>query len=291
MSIEEKTKKEIEEMFGYLDGIDVDSIKTEGLSIRAGNKVLKLNVVSETPIPEIEEVKKEFRKKLTEQLQSIKSKINSKMTEASNYINGLKREYERKEMDLKDRLKRSSPMPDVFYSHSQKGLSVVKGSEKDKLIWFVQGVYWPKYFDSKQLEAKFSKKMITQITFMIETNGKTVTRISTRKIIGLDYFSHYHQSKPDCWGNWKYASKWETPDDIIAIAREAEAVLENINSASIANNSPRGLPRLITIRRHILSKKDIEDGNGLDIGVLNQTTRRAGIGADLRQDDDDLWTS
>lgn len=289
-SIKDRAKKDIDEMFGYLDTIDVDKIKSEGLTIRAGEKVLKFQVISETPIPEITEIREEFRTKLTEQLQKIKEKINTKITETSNFVSGLKREFEKKERELKDRLSRSQPMPDVFKEHAEKGLSLVKGRYKDELMWLVQGIYWPKFVDQKPLEGKFSKKMLTQVIFCINTKNNRVTGVSTRKPVDFGWFSHYHQSTPDCWGNWKHATKYETPEDIIAIAREAEAVLENINLGSIADHNPRGLPRLTTVKRHVLKIDERKNEKKLDIGILNQNARRAGITGDVRNDDD-TWTT
>lgn len=290
MNIEERAKNDIDEMFGYLDTIDVNNIRTEGLTIRAGEKVLKLEVVSESPIPEVDEIREEFRKKLTEQLQKIKEKINTKITETSNFVSGLKREYERKERELKNRLSKSQPMPDVFMSHAQKGLSLVKGDRKDTMHWLVQGIYWPKQIDGRPLEGKFSKKMLTQIVFCIETKLNTVISVTTRKPIDMSYFNHYHQSSPDCWGNWKHPSRFETPEDIINIAREAEVVLENINTGSIADHNPRGLPRLTTVKRHILKGDDAKDEKKLDFGILNQTARRSGITGTVRNDDD-MWST
>ena len=181
-------------------------------------------------------------------------------------------------------------MPDVFSSHAEKGLSLVKGRYKDELMWLVQGIYWPKKVNSTPLEGKFSKKMLTQIIYCIETKNDKVIRVSTRKPIDFSYFNHYHQSTPDCWGNWKHPAKWETPDDIISIAREAEFVLEDINLGSIADHNPRGLPRLTTVKRHILKDDDVKDEKKLDIGLLNQNARRAGITASVRSEED-LWTT
>lgn len=272
-------------MFECLDSVDIDSLESDGLTIRVGGKVLKLNVVSTTPIPEVAEIKEEFRQKLNEQQRLIKEKINSKINEITEYHHSMRMEYRRKEKELKEILARSAPMPDINYVHAQNGLSVVKGDGKDCLIWLVQGVYWPKTLDHQQIDPKFSKKMISNIVYMIETRGQKVTSVSTRKPIGLDYFSHYHQSRPDCWGKWKNKSSWKQPNDIIRIAREAEAVLENINTGSIAENNPRGLPRSSTLKRHLIETK-----KSVKMGALNQTTRRSGITEEVRREDREVWS-
>jgi len=283
--IAERAERDKNIMFDCLDSVDIDKIQSDGLSIRVGDKVLKLNVVSQTEIPEVFEIKEEFRQKLNEQQRLIKQKINDKINEITEYHHSMRMEYRRKEKELKDILARSCPMPDITYNHAQQGLSVVKGDGADRLIWLVQGVYWPKTIDQKQIDPKFSKKMISNVVFMIETSKEIVTSVSTRKPIGLDYFSHYHQSRPDCWGKWKSQSSWKTPNDIIKIAREAEAVLENINTGSIADQNPRGLPRKSTLGRHIVESKKSQN-----MGALNQTTRRSGITTDVRREDGEVWS-
>lgn len=285
MDIAEKAERDKNIMFECLDTVDIDNLMSDGLTMRIGDKVLKLNVISENMITEVQEIKDEFRQKLNEQQKKIKEKINSKINEITEYHHQMRMEYRRKEKDLKQILAKSSPMPDVDYSHAQQGLSVVKGGAKDRLIWFVQGVYWPKTLDHVQIDPKFSKKMISNVVYMIETTSNVVTKVSTKKPIGLDYFNHYHQSKPDCWGKWRHASRWNTPNDIIKIAREAEAVLENINSGSIAEQNPRGLPRSSTLKRHLVESKKPSK-----IGPLNQTTRRSGITEQVRRDDGEVWS-
>lgn len=272
-------------MFECLDSVDIRKIESDGLSIRVGDKVLKLSVISTTPIPEVSEIKEEFRTKLNEQQRLIKQKINDKINEITEYHHSMRLEYRRKEQELKNILARSAPMPDIGYAHAQQGLSVVKGDGADSLLWLVQGVYWPKTLDHQQIDPKFSKKMISNIVYCIETKGQKVTSVSTRKPIGLDYFSHYHQSRPDCWGKWKNRSDWKKPEDIIKIAREAEAVLENINTGSIAEQNPRGLPRSSTLKRHLVeSKKSVK------MGALNQSSRRSGITETVRTEDSEVWS-
>jgi len=286
MDVNDRAKKEIEDIFGLLNGVDADSIKSEGITIRAGNKLLRFEVVSEEPLTIEDEIRNELKSKLRERIQVIREKVNEKITEMSNFIQERKREYDRKESDLKDRLARATPMPEVTEDHARRGLSVVKGNGAGRLVWLVQGVYWPKYLDKKPLRKIFSKKLLSNIIYKIETKDDLILKVSTRQPIGLDYFSHYHQSKPDCWGNWKPKRKWKTPMDIIKCAREAEAVLENINTASIATRNPSGMPRRDTVLRHVVKDGETEKDK---LGSLNQATRRAGITPNLRDEDEDIW--
>jgi len=112
-------------------------------------------------------------------------------------------------------------------------------------------------------------------------------------IIDLLKHEHYHQNDPDCWGDWKPGEeKFEGPNDAIRIARKAEALLEYINAHSIAKNSPRGLPRLSTVKNHLITVEDAKKDN---IGVLNQQIRRAGITQGRMTsnpiDDGDIWST
>lgn len=285
--ISEKAEETLSYVYDKIDSLDVDSLKSDGLTIRAGNKVLKFLLESESELQIEDEIRAELRDKLADRLSLIKTEVAKKITEMSEVTERYKREYEKKETELRRRIDRTKMMPDVFYEHARRGLSVVQGGRKDELIWLVQGIYWPKFYDMKPIETKFSKRMLTNVTFMVETERNRINKVSTRKTLGLDYFDHYHQSQPDCWGQWKYVGrKWETPEDIIAVAKEAEAVLENINSRSIANHNPRGLPRDNTIQRHI-----VKDSEKIDLSKqINQMATRTGIGRDII-DGGDVWTT
>jgi len=282
--MEEKIEQ-FKSVFNDLDMIDIDKIKTDGMSMRIGNKLVIFKSIEDNPISVEDEIRNELREKINSQQKLIRDKINAKISEMVEYFNQVKREYLRKENDLKRTLRNSTAMPNVEFNHAQRGLSVLKGSNGE-IIWLVQGVYWPKTIDGKPIEKKFSKKMISPIVFLIKTNDNKVHDVSTRQPIGLDYFDHYHQSRPDCWGQWKHSKDFKTPDDIIKIARDGEAVLENINTSSIATGSPRGLPRKSTILKHIVKNKE-EDV----LGSLNQQIRRSGISVDTGSDSLDVWSS
>lgn len=285
--ISEDAEKSLSFIYDKIDSLDVDSLKSDGLTIRAGNKVLKFLLESESELDIENEIRAELRDKLADRLSLIKTEVAKKITEISESAERYKREYEKKEVELKRRIDRAKMMPEVFLAHARRGLSVVQGEGKDQLVWLVQGVYWPKFFDMKPIEVKFSKRMLTNITFQIETDKNKIVRVSTRKTLNLNYFPHYHQSNPDCWGQWKYIGrKWNDPEDIIALAKEAEAVLENINSRSVALANPRGLPRLNTVERHI-----VRDAEKVDLDKqINQMATRTGINRNTLETDD-IWTT
>lgn len=252
-------QRALKEMFDDLDGINVDDIQSNGITIRSGNKLIKLEVAIEEPITVEEEVREEFRQKLAAKLQEIKNRLNTKVTEMVEMTSRIRVEAERKEEDLKRRLREAKPMPNINWRDARQGISVVKGEHRDELVWLVRGVYAPKFVDHKPITAAYAKKLMTSIVILIRTVGDRVTEVSTRKPMGLDYFSHYHQNRPDCWGNWSYPKTWNNIKDLLNIARQAEAVLENVNTGSIANSTPRGLPRRRTLEKHLAKTKKTGD--------------------------------
>ena len=288
-NMEEKAKKEIEGIFNSLDGIKIDDIKAEGVTIYAGTKVLKLEVIKEEDAPDIEaKVREEFRVKLREKLSAIKEKVATKINEMSSFVSQIRIEYERKEQKLKEEKNRVQAMPDVTFDHAKAGLSVVNNTnKKNGLIWIVQGTYNPKYIDRKPIDPMMVSRLMSHIVIMIETAGTNVTNVSTRKPFGLDYFPHYHQHSPDCWGDWKHPPKWKTPDDILYIAHQAEGVLENINSNSIGQEDPYGFPRFSELKKYILRSKKKKEN--LEYKKPNSEMRRRGIEQTDASPNEDSW--
>ena len=292
--VRKKAEEDIKYMFELLDSVDADDVKLDELTVRAGGKLLKFELVSNEALPIEDEIREELKQKMTSKLQSIKTHINSKITEMSSFVTEIRRSYEQKEKELDKKLKNAKIMPEVKYIHAQRGLSVVQGNGKDEYIWFVQAVYWPKFVNKQKIKRDYQKKLITPITIVIETNGSNVTRVSTRQPMGLEYFEHYHQSHPDCWGSWSYPREWRTPEDILQIAGQAQAVLETINTGSIANQTPRGLPRKATVMRHLEDEGPPKRKRGrprkVDRVNINDEDVRSGVRPDFTPSDD-VWMS
>ena len=284
--LNDKAKQALKDMFNVVDTIDVAEIRTKGFTIRSGDKLIKMQVASEETIPIESEIREELKLKLRDKLQEIKNRLNNKVTEMVEMTTRIKLECERKERDLKDQLARSSPMPDIFMKDAKRGISVVKGDGRNEMIWLVNGVYYPQFVDKNQIEPKYAKKLISPVVFMITTNGSKVTGVSTRQPMGLEYFSHYHQSRPDCWGKWSYSRNWKNTNDLIKIAREAEAVLETVNTGSIANGTPSNLPRKSTLLRHLLRKETTTKSRA----KLNTDSARMGVEDTIRDESRDVWT-
>lgn len=279
--LSDRASKALQDMFRTLDRVNVDEIKAEGITIRAGKRLVKLQVVLDQEISVEDEVREEYRLKLRDKLQEIKERINQKISEVVEMANRVRVESERKENELKDQLKRSTPMPEITLDHARKGLSVVKGRERGEYVWLVQGMYAPKTVDRKPIDPRYAKKLMTNIVFVIRTKDNKVVEVSSRYPNNLEYFEHYHQARPDCWGSWKYPAEWRNLDDLIRIARSAEAVMENINTMSLANQNPRGLPRRASLDKHVRNVRGAEAAEAISASSEAQP-QAAGAG--------DIWS-
>lgn len=270
----EKIDRSSKRMIETIDSINVDSIQLDGVTMRVGNKVVRLVVDESSPLEIEEQIRNEYKEKLTSKLLTIKERINIELDEMSKFVTSLKNEYLKKEAEITRRLSDSILMPNITEDHMKRGLSVCRGRSGGEINWLVQGIYWPRFFNRRAIEPNYTKKMMSHIIILIKTKGDNIVGVSTRRPLGMDYFQHYHQSNPDCWGQWKYPRKFDgNPDTIIKIAQEAQIVLENINQGSIAKDNPRGLPRKTTLMRHLLP-----DGEGVDdMKNLRQDVRRMGI--------------
>jgi hypothetical protein len=289
----DEVKSREEEMLELLDSISVDDLKAEGLSLSFGGRTFKFSDVEIMEDETIEEkLRKEFKEKLNTQQQRIREKINAKVNQLMLMHQNKQQEMDRKEAALKRKYSTAAMMPDINESHMLRGLSVVKGSSNDELTWIYRGVYNPRFVvitegyrrnkTRKAIPSRLVNRMKKDILIIIKTKGNQVTSVATKKAENdgtrtLPSFDHYHQTGGgDCWGSWKYTNSWSTPDDIMKIAKDAEAVLETINDGSIANRGPSGLPRMATL------KKNIED---MPENSEATTIEREG-GNDQ---DDDVW--
>jgi len=257
-------------MTNSIDNMGFHDFKAKKMRVMIGSKVMKLEVVNDYDSVDETSIRKEYDDKLDNIKVSIKQ-----------YVKRLSKDIELKEKELTKKLNESCPMPNVNTVHARQGLSVVKDDYYDDcLIWLYSGVYSPKYvvggysYEKKnRIEPAFIKKNTSNITLVVKTKGKQIVSVKTSKPIGLGLFQHYHMmTSGDCWGNWKHAEEtWETPDDIIALCRKAETLLETINLDSIANRSPRGLSRLATLKKHLLLNDDVRST------TTTQSNSRIGI--------------
>lgn len=263
-----EVEKRHHEMLIDLESISVDNIKGEGVILSFGGKSFKFKDLEVIENESIEDrLRKEFKTKLNDQQQKIRDKINAKINQLLQMHQQKQQELDRKEEIMKKKYSQAAMMPDINEVHLMKGLTVVKGGSNDELTWVYRSVYNPRFlvfYDRtsytrenkkyrKPIPSRLVNKMKQNILLLIKTKGKQVLSVSTKTLSStnnrsLPNFSHYHQTgNGDCWGQWRFNKEWDTPDDILKIANEAEGVLETINHGSIASRNPTGLPRITTL--------------------------------------------
>jgi len=253
-----KVEKLKDDMFLKLSDFNPESLQLEDITVRLGGKTCKLVVVDWSETPGEKEIREEFVARVRDRLNSIQDYLQQRMSEITSTVESVKDEYTRKERVLEERLRNAAPMPEITWDHAVRGLTVTKGTGGE-LIWYVRGLYWPKKYNERDIEVAFSKKLMTPIIFVIKTRATQVLSVHTCRVQDLQAFQHYHmmQSNNDCWGYWNFPSTWNNPNDIIAIARQAEAVLEKVNGESIAQQNPRGMPMLATVKNHLMPAKTV----------------------------------
>jgi hypothetical protein len=99
-----------------------------------------------------------------------------------------------------------------------------------------------------------AKKMRHDIYFLVEMVKSKIYSISTRRIKDLAFFDHYHQAHPDCWGSYRWPEEINSPEELFHIIINAETVLENINTHSIARRDPKDLPEIDVLKKKYLRK-------------------------------------
>ena len=298
MSFESDIESRHKEMLDLLDSINPDDIKAEGVTLSFGGKSFKFKELEIFEEVDLEaKLRKEFKYKLNTQQQRIREKINGKINQLLLMHQQKQQDLDRKEKELKKQYSNAAMMPDIHERHMVQGLSVVKGSSNNELIWIYRGIYNPKYIikyvsGSKKrqiIPSRLVNRMKTDILIVITTKGDQIIDVKTKqnKSSGvnntLPKFPHYHQtSTGDCWGSWKHPHSWKTPDDILRCAKDAEAVLEVINTGSIASRGPSGLPRLQTLEK---AAKDIDE-NAFDSMIDKKNKKKD----DILNFDNDGWS-
>ena len=271
-----------DDIFLKLSDISLEKTELENVTIRIGDSICQLKKISDSDSTDIiDEMRNEYKQKVSDKLKIVGVTINEKIAEYAGVINSLKSEYTRKERELDTKLKTLISMPDVTFEHAKRGLSVVKGESAGTLVWLVRRMYNPKFVDREPLKSAIVKKMLTPIIVCIRTSDNIVTNVSTRQLMGLGMFKHYHQNNPDCWGSWSIPAEWKTPDDILTIADSAMAVLENINTLSMAIINPEKLPRRSTLMNNVIK-------NSESAGPITPNTHNVRIGDEPTSD---VWAS
>lgn len=270
-TFEAEVESRHKEMLDDLESISIDDLQAKGLTISFGGKSFKFKDVEIVEEETLElKLRAEFKDKLNTQQQRIREKINAKINQLLLMHQQKTQELDRKEQAMKRKYRNTAMMPEITEKHMLKGLSVVKGSTNDELVWVYRAVYNPRFIiipvhdennhsgrkQRKPIPARLVNRLKKDILILVKTKKDQITEVMTKKTekdnasdIQLPAFPHYHQTgSGDCWGSsWQYNKKWDSPDDILKVAKEGEAILESINQGSIANRGPAGLPRMATL--------------------------------------------
>jgi len=272
---------------------DVDAIKLDGITIRSGNKLLKLMVAEETLLPQ-EEMKAEMAEKFKVHLETLQSNFESYKSSMRIALQKTKDDYKTKEDVLKEQMRQVNRIPNIDDHHASKGLSVTNNGNGNGLVWFYNCVYQPVFINDKRLDPTWAKRLITPITIRIKTNSNNnnkTTEISVRKIIGHGKFEHYHlNGSVDCWGDFRSSGiVVDTPEDAIALARRALIVLQTINEFSLGRNNPKGLSKFTTLKKHLI---DVDVDVAETRTAVNVRSDRSGFDVNTNDGlEEDVWST
>ncbi len=289
MSLNSRAQSVLKDMFNEIDSVNIDEIKLDGVTIRAGNKLVRLEVMHEEPIQVEDEIREEYRVKLRGKLQEIKTRLTDKINDVMQMTSRVRTEAEAKERELNEKIRNTKAMPNISWAQAKAGVSVVQGPNRGEICFLIRGIYYPQFVNEKPIDPTYAKKLISPVIFFFKTSGDKIIEFSTRKPQGMAYFPHYHQQNPDCWGEFNYERRFKNIDELIKIKNDAEAVLQNVNTHSIASPNPRGLPRKSTLLRHIVTN-DIRVKKIPDV-KLTVDQRRRGVGDAIRVSNDDVWST
>lgn len=286
MSFESEAKRVKDELFGILESIDSGTIESNKIAIQIGGKIFSF----ENPTVSSEEdfqvgIKKDIIEKLNTQQSSIREKINEKMKELLVMYKTKEEEVNRKTIDLKRKLDNSALMPEISKRHTESGLSVTRSwNYTNGILYIYRAMYHPKFVDRKPMSVRMINRLKRPILIAIETKGNSVASVTTKTRDGFRSFSHYHNSgSQDCWGKWKHPTRFSSVDEILQIAKTAEAVLENVNTGSVAETHPDDMPNVEALKKSVRNLSAKEKGQ--------RKRRMKEVFSDTVVDDEDVWTT
>jgi len=261
---------------------DLSGIQADGISIRSGNKIIRLQVTEEVVVDDTDAIKKDLEAKFAQKYQGLEVEFDKYKEQMKYSLREEKNKLDRKQQQLDRQLNETQTMPIITTKHMYDGLSVAT-SERGGLVWSFKTVYAPKFVGSRKIDPTFAKRLVTPISIELSTNsdGKG-NRLIVRQILGNKKFHHYHSmsQSSDCWGNFTFdGKKFNSPEDVIDFLKEASLVLETINNMSIGTNNPRGLSRLATLEKHLLKADDVDDSKV----ATNPRNARAGVDLDRQE--------
>lgn len=266
-----------------------DSIKADGITVRCGNKVLKLTVTGEESLVE-DDIRKEYEEKIEILHSDCLQKMSDYKSQMKSTLMIHKKDFKKQERELQLKLNNINDIPLLSEKHAQEGLSVISNS--GGFIWYFKCVYQPKFINERVIDPKFASRLMTPIQIEIKTDKSgMVYNLRLIKIIGNEKFSHYHATgSTDCWGDYNYTQHLHNdPDMIIKFCHKVQSLLEVINSFSLGTDNPNGLSRIATLNKHII-KTDMMDENPKKSSI-NSRNSRSGFDQTVNEDVSDGWST
>jgi hypothetical protein len=278
----------------------LENIKTEGISVRVGNQIVHFEAANVQDITVEQEVRNEFQEGYDAEVQKLARQYDDlKDTLKDQYLTK-NQELDRKERDLNKRLSETVQLPTITEDFLRKGLSVSRRNEGYRgdhsgYLWSYVCVYAPKYVSNKVIDPAWAKRLMTPIRIFVYTDAKWgVTEVRLVKLINCDKFQHYHSlsRSSDCWGGMKFSGEVvDTPEKALAFIKNIQIVLETINRMSIGQRAPKGLSRLATVEKHLLSDRPDPENNGRST-TNSRRNDRAGFDESVNDEvTAELWTT
>lgn len=297
----EKLFKEIdekrEEIFNLVDQYtdsdvsgDLKELISKGFQVYVGGRIVNFEISSVEELP-ADRLKEDIKQQFREKLEQIKQSINEKLYSLSESYESLREKLD-DELQKAQETSNFVPMPEVNESHARRGLSVVRGSSSNELVWLYSGYYCVRTVDGYPISDDMRKKTLKPVTVKIVTKDNKVTSVKLKKFNKLNNFRHYHSmdSDTDCWGDWDYHIKWEYPEDIINVGEDALTILNDVNTDSPGSTQPPGLPNLdelISNSRNEQSQRNREHQNESE----NPADFLQELDADVDQRNNYVWTT
>jgi hypothetical protein len=273
---------------------DITNIQADGISIRSGNKIVRLTVTSETVVDDNEAVRNELTAKYNQAFEQLKTQFTDYKEQMKATLNKEKEKLQRSQQELNRRMNEVSVLPAITEKHMNDGLSVAV-ADGGGLIWSFKTVYAPKMVGNRVIDPNYAKRLITPVVINVKTNAENkVHDLTVNQYIGGRKFDHYHSlsRNRDCWGQFKFSGKViNTPEEMIAFCKEASFLLEVINDMSIGTRNPKGLSRYDTLIKHLFAPEAGAPEGNVRTNDTTSRNSRTGVTSDTNQDvSENVWS-
>lgn len=260
---------------------DLNSIQANGISIRCGNKLIRMSVTEETVISDEQSYREDLKKEFDVAYMGLVKQFDEYKSQMREALNTEKMKIKRTQEELDRRLKQTVVLPTLTDFHLKQGLSVYVGPDGGRL-WSFKTVYAPKWVGNRRIEPDFAKRLVTPVIINLITRADGACHsMIVRQYMGDRKFIHYHSTSEtsDCWGTFKFSgSPANTPEEAMELCKKASFLLEVINDASIANRNPRGLSRYDTLCKHLLpADAEGDEAVAARANTTNSRNERSGV--------------